>query len=658
MPVEKFQPASTREDVRAAQIKRIFPEAVKDGEIDLDALRQCLARQVPARDGRVESFNLDFPGKADAKRASTTLPRGTLIPATGEGHDEARTRNVFIEGENLEVLKLLHKAYAGKVKMIYIDPPYNTGKDFIYNDDFNEPIDVYLKRTGVIDADGHMLSTNTKVEGRFHSRWLSMMYPRLRLARDLLREDGVMFVSIGDDELANLKLIMNEIFGPECFIANFIWNTEGHTDNQLEVKVNHEYILCYRKDADVSALNSVVDPNTPGESNLRKGYAENSVTKNGTGNPPSIIRLRKGFPSSAGHLHVARSAVDPHFFTDVERLGYISRDITKKYGCEYPIRLNDMIIKDHALAMDCDVFSGWANANKLRQFNENGFVPLKESDGELSFFISNNGVVYYHKERQAATNILSVLRNFGTTERARSSLEKEGIYFSYPKPVELITYLLQLGLKENDLVVDFFAGCGTTGIALYEYNKANDTAARFLLVQMAEPVPPSSVASQKGFGSIDGIARATLRVYSERHRAAGTPNTGFKVFHLRRSHFKPWKDIVTGDVSTLDVVLDHAIHPFVDGWRVEDLLVEIMLAEGFPLDSLIKIDGGFKGNTVHEITSNGCDHALLVCLDTCIADETIQVLGTRGNSIFICLDAALTDQGKIRLAEKGLVKTI
>jgi len=215
MTIQKLRPTFTFTEDRLRELQQVVPEAFADGKINWEVLREALGEYL--EDETQEHFGLTWPGKREARRLAALPPQGTLVPTPGEGVDEETTHNLFIEGENLEVLKLLQKSYAGRVKMIYIDPPYNTGNDFIYEDDYSEPLEAYLKRTGQMDEAGRRLTTNTRASGRFHSKWLSMIYPRLLLARQLLREDGVICISIGEEEVSSLKFILNEVFGEENF---------------------------------------------------------------------------------------------------------------------------------------------------------------------------------------------------------------------------------------------------------------------------------------------------------------------------------------------------------------------------------------------------------------------------------------------------------
>ena len=251
--MEKLRPTFTFTEDLLRQLQQVVPEAFADGKINWETLREALGEHL--EDETQEHFGLTWPGKREARRLAALPPQGTLVPAPGEGVDEETTHDIFIEGENLEVLKLLQKSYAGRIKMIYIDPPYNTGNDYIYEDDYSEPLEAYLKRTGQMDEAGHKLTTNTRASGRFHSRWLSMMYPRLLLARQLLREDGVIFVSIDDNEVHHLRQVMNEVFGEENFVACLptIMNLKGNND-QYGFAGTHEYTIVFVNNKEAAVL--------------------------------------------------------------------------------------------------------------------------------------------------------------------------------------------------------------------------------------------------------------------------------------------------------------------------------------------------------------------------------------------------------------------
>ena len=407
------------------------------------------------------------------------------------------SENLIIEGDNLEALKALLPHYQNKIKCIYIDPPYNTGKEkWKYNDNVNSPI----IRKWLSDQEVNVEDLNR------HDKWLCMMYPRLKLLRELLRDDGLIFVSIGDDEVQSLKIILNDIFGPENFIVQFVWNTEGSTDNQLEVKVVHEYVLLYAKNIKLKnkAFSSVIAPDIK-EGKLFKSHIINTAVKNGKANPPNIVTLPKGFPSEVNELLLPQSKVSQEFYTEVSKLKYISRDLTDKFNIHYPIRQDVMKIKNQVLTQPCKVFSGWGNLNKLKQFIENKCNPISDIDGDFSYFISKKGVVTYQKERKNPRNILSVIRDVGTTTQAKAHLEDMGIDFDYPKPVELIKYLIKMSTDENSIILDSFAGSGTTSEAVLKLNKEDQGNRKFILIELESEIS-RTLTSQRVKKVIEGFS--------------------------------------------------------------------------------------------------------------------------------------------------------
>ena len=665
MPISKLRPAFTFTEDRLRELQAVVPEAFADGKINWDTLREALGETL--EDESQEHFGLFWPGKREARRLAAMPSKGTLIPQPGAGVDEDNTHNLFIEGDNLEVLKLLQKSYAGRVKMIYIDPPYNTGKDFIYSDDHTEPLDSYLRRTNQTDEEGQLLTSNPKASGRFHSFWLNMMYPRLKLAKELLQEDGVIFVSIGDNEVHHLKMLMNEIFGEEKFIAQFIWNTEGHTDNQFQVKVNHEYILLYTKSTEDISLGFVVDPNTRDQSNLWKGFAENSITKNGPANPQSEVILPVGFPCTEKKLKLYPTDAPSAFYKEIQNLGYITRAITQKYDVSYPIRKDAIIVKDGVLTQPCRVLSGWANVNKLKEFIGNNCEPMKDETGDtMRFYLSENGVIYYRKDRERARNILSVLRNMGTTEKMRSELEDLGVIFQYPKPKELLKYLLKIGLDSEGIVLDFFAGSCTTAQALLELNMQESGTKKFIMVQVPEAIKSDDPAYQLGFRNIAQIGQERIRKVIKEIRSKNKDqlklflekDMGFKYFKIENSHFAEWKEIPVKDIAQLQLRFDKAETPLVEGWQPANLLAEILLLQGFPLDSKVRSLPEFKANEIKQVTSEFVGHHLYICLEKKVKAETVAKINLRPEDILVCLDSALSDEAKVKLADQCNLKVI
>ncbi|MDP9799832.1 adenine-specific DNA-methyltransferase [Catenuloplanes nepalensis] len=466
-----------------ALLAELFPACVTetrdpDGSvrtaIDLDLLRTELGEHLV--EGPRERFHLDWPGKRDALLAANRPAGRALRPERDSSEDFDGTRNLFIEGDNLDALRLLQETYLSKVKVIYIDPPYNTGSDrFVYPDRFRERADDFRVRTG--------LRGNLATDGRFHSNWLSMMYQRLTLARTLLREDGVLLVSINDVEAAHLRRICDEIFGEANFLTQFVWLNEGNVDQQSTIKGMHEYVLAYARDLPRLGRPAIIDPNIADESKLFNDRIENSITKNGPANPESVITLPAGFPA---------------WFDDGE--------ITPRDD-RYPKILDPITVRNGRLTAKARLRSGWSSRNLLELFIANGCTPILDAKGRTTTFaLTDRGAIYYAKHREPdAGHVVSVLRNMGTTQQNSSMLAGWGIEFSYPKPVFLIEFLIRTFTAPHDdaLVLDFFAGSATTAHAVFRANAADGGNRRFVLVQYPEPCP--------GFGTIAELARERIR---------------------------------------------------------------------------------------------------------------------------------------------------
>ena len=652
MTIERIERQPVDDD-RTKALRELFPEVLADGRVNVDRLRELL--EGAADESSDEHYGLNWPGKQAARKQAAKAPNGTLRPAPGEGFAESTTRNLLIVGDNLECLRQLQKSYAGRIKLIYIDPPYNTGSDFIYKDDFADPVGAYLEATGQADLTG-LLTSNPRSGGRFHSRWLSMMLPRLLLARTLLSEEGLIAVSIDDHEVHALRLLLDEVFGEENFLAQIIWHNEGHTDNQYDIKVTHEYIVLYARDMDRLELGYIVDPNTRAESNLWKGFAENSITKNGPGNPASEVCLPIGFPCAISNLDLPASGVSEKFFRAVQANNrVISRELTKKFDAEYPVRLDPMKVRDGALVEPCRVYSGWGNRDKLVEFIHGGCAPLSDASGaSMKFYLSKKGVIYYRKDRPAARNIVSVWRNLGTTERMRADLERIGVHFSYPKPDELVQYLIRVaGVSHGHLVLDFFAGSGTTAEAVLKVNKEDGNERNFILVQLPEQT------SRREHPTIADITKARLNSVAKTMTdgaqelpllARAKSDVGFRVLYEDKSNVQRWIPYADTNPGTL-VKLFRSHDGLVSGWKAENVLIEVMLLEGYPLDSTRAQSPDFLDNVVYVVEHASIPARLLVCLDSEIAEGTVEKLAEFEKDTFVCCEAALTDTIKMRVAD-------
>lgn len=577
-----------------AQLKALFPELLTEGSggatVNLDVLKELVGDAVVA--DADEKYGLNWHGKRRARQLALSPSSATLLPLRDKSVNWNCSENLLIEGENLEVLKLLQKSYSKRVKMIYIDPPYNTGKDFIYADDFSEGIRSYLEKTGQSE-DGVGLTTNPETGGRMHTNWLNMMYPRLRLARSLLRLDGLIFISIDDREMATLRCVLDELFGQENYCATFVWNTEGNTDNQYQVKVNHEYVVCYYRDASFAdkAVGRVIDPNTREDSNLWKGVADNNINKNNPENPPAIVELPIGFPCAEEQLFYPRKNVDDEFFKQTALDKFISDAVCERYGIEkksgLPVKLDDMVVRDYKLAQRCRIYVGMANRKKLVEFIANDCKPILDDGSPLGFYLNSNAAVRYTRQNERPRNILSVLRGVGTTEKTRTYLKGMGIYYDYPKPLPLIEYLIKIGCEDpKGIVVDFFAGSGTTGHAVMNLNRAEGSERRFICVQIPEITDESGDARVRGFSNLSAICRKRLELASSAQESEDggvfgdlKKNGGFRFYRLADSNFKAW---APNPENLQESLVDHAEHLTI-GRTEEDIIVELLCRFGIDL---------------------------------------------------------------------------
>ena len=635
MSITPLDKSDTLQAEKIVALKDLFPQAFSDGKLNLDALKEELGDLVDELPAGEEHYGLNWPGKRDAKKLATKPPTGTLKPVPGEGVNEDTTKNLIIEGDNLEVLRIMQKAYAGRIKMIYIDPPYNTGNDFVYKDDFKEPVESYLRKSGQADEEG-LLVANPKASGRFHSNWLNMMYPRLRLARNLLKDDGVIFVSIDDNEVKNLRLVLDEIFGEENFLSVFVWVNDGNIDNQSKIKNNHEYIAAYAKNEVSFVAPPVIDPNIPENSKLFKEFIENTIVKNGPKNPPSDILLPTNFPAS-----FEMGVIEPNQNDDF-----------------YP-KLSDRVsVKNYKTDNEVTLRSGWSSSELLQAFISNNFMAVKDLKGqETTFTITESGAVYVKKKRsENQSHVLTVLRKMGTVQGMSSELEEIGISFDYPKPKELMSYLCKLATNKGDLVLDFFAGSGSTAHGVLDLINKGFEERNFVLIQLPEPTKETSVANRDGFAVISEITKQRVRRIAN-ILANQIENVGFKSLRLSQSNFRKWSDFEGSDPQALGQLFEALETPFVDGWTPEGVLTEVMLTEGFPLDSEVTRAEGFAGK-VQQVKHPELDLTLLLCLDEALEKGIVQALAGLENTVFVCRESALSDELKLGLKDVITVKTL
>jgi len=605
----------TSADVTAEHLeglKELLPEAFTEGKVDFERLRQTLGDVVDT--GR-ERYGLSWAGKADAIRAVQTPSVGTLIPAPGESVNFDTTENLIIEGENLEVLKLLQKSYHGKIKMIYIDPPYNTGNEFIYSDDYKEPLKQYLHLTGQVSEEGVKLTTNTETSGRYHSNWLSMMYPRLFLARNLLRDDGVIFVSIDDHEIHNLRLLMDEIFGPENFLGCVVRATGTTTGQDAKgFGSSFDYVLAYARSDAFSLFGlplSEKDKARFNNEDERGRYSLLQLRKTGSAD------RKEDRPS----MYYPITAPDGSEVLPVGPGGYKSR---WRFGQEkYNEAVKDKLIE-------------WK----------------KTTRGEKTTWIPY--VKYYLEGRTKRPSPLWI----DLDGNKKASLELKELLgekvFENPKPTALLLRLIRLSTSgDEDLILDFFAGSGTTAHGVIQANNGDGGARKFILIQLPEPTDEGSPARSAGYQTIADICKDRIRRVIGKMRAEtssqllpenGKLDLGFRVFKLASSNFKIWEgekvpQDAEGLAEQLKLYADHVL----EGRSQRDILYELILKSGLPLTAKIE-EKAVTGKTVYSVA----DGLLLICLEDEVTAELLRGMMDLKPQQIICLDRAFRGNDQLK----------
>jgi len=544
-------------------LKKILPEAFTEEKIDWEKLKAALGENIEFRE---ERYHLNWAGKSEAFRALQTPTTATLVPDKDESVNFDNTENLFIEGENLEVLKVLQKSYFGKIKMIYIDPPYNTGNDFIYSDKFAESREDYLKRSGTKDENGLItregLFRNSKDSGHYHSNWLSMMYPRLFLARNLLREDGVIFVSIDDNEVHNLRMLMNEVFGEENFIDCMIWKKRygGGAKEKYLVSL-HEYILVFSKSTE--DLPEIFIPLS--NESIARYYKQKDSNFNTRG--PYRTHPLEATKSMGDRKNLIYPIIAPD-----------GSKIMPKRQWLWSIERTTESIKNNEIEFIKGKNNEWTVHSK--QY-------LKEINGEIrkdkAFSIVDN--VY----TQHGTN--EIIKLFGNAQ-----------IFPFPKPSQLIKKIINIGLQNNDgIVLDFYSGSCTTAHAVLDLNKEDGGNRKFIMVQMPEPCDEKSEAYKAGYKTIAEIGKERIRRVIKKIKkddegkfdfAKSGQDLGFKVFRLRQSNFKIWRSDRIGSEEELLRQMERHADPVAKDAEIDDILYELLLKSGKELTSEIEYKDG------------------------------------------------------------------
>lgn len=550
------------------QLKLIFPEAFSEGGIDFDTLRQLLGDQGVIDEGE-EKYGLNWHGKKKARQNALSPSTGTLLPCPKQSVKWDTTKNIFVEGDNLEVLKLLQKSYAGKIRLIYIDPPYNTGGEFIYPDRFQENLDVYLKYTGQVDAEGARFTSNVETSGRKHTNWLNMMYPRLRLARSLLAADGFIFISIDDNESANLRKICDEIFGEENFIADVTWkHTQQSKNDEPYFSRNKNTLICYRKGAELKRLR------LPRTEEDNKNYSNPDKDPKGD--------WRTGDVRSPSYRQTLRF------------------NVTTPSG---------------KIIAPPDNGWRWAESTLLE----------KIGTGEIVFSADETRIIrkIYLADQEGRTpeNVWQGER-FGTTREANAEIKDlfdGSAPFDTPKPTNLIKAIMDLiGDDKDYTVLDFFAGSASTAHAVLEKNIADNASRRFIMVQLPEHIDEDSDVAKMGFKNISDISKERIRRAIKKIESANensVADLGFKVFKLAGSNIRAWNP----DRADLEeTLLSHQEH-LIEGRSELDVLYELLLKRGIDLAAPIE-EKEFSGKKVYSIGYG----ALFACLDESLPHASIE----------------------------------
>lgn len=598
------------------ELLRLFPEIrTEGGKIDFERLKLALGEVV---DVGKERYGMNWPGKADCFKTIQMPSLGTLRPCSEESINFETTEHLIIEGDNLEVLKLLQKSYLGKVKMIYIDPPYNTGNDFIYPDNYSESLQTYLEYTGQVDAEGKKFSTNAETDGRFHSKWLNMMYPRLYLARNLMRDDGMIFVSCDDNEVHNLRALMNEVFGEENFIASVIWQKVYSPKNSARhFSEDHDYIVTYARHAEIW------------RPELLPRTEEMEARYDNTDNDP------RG-PWKPG---------------DLSARNYYSEGL-------YPIQCPSgrkidgpppgtywRVSRQKFLELDQDKRIWWGK-------DGNNVPAIKRFLSEV--------------KQGRVPQTLWPYSEVGHTQDAKRQL-MECVAFEHTdnvldtvKPTGLIRRMLQISTcpQEADIVLDFFAGSGSTGHAVLEQNLQDSGNRQFILVQLPEPLP----TPESRLKTIADITKERIRrVITERNKedesklpdgGAKKQDLGFKLFKLAGSNLKPWNAEAPHEVGSLEKQLDLHVNHIREGRTGDDLLYEILLKSGYPLTTSVEVLQ-VVGKQVHSVSGG----LLFVCLERELTLELIRAMAEKKPERVVCLDEGFASNDQLKANAVQIFKT-
>lgn len=587
------------EQAEMEKLKEVFPQCFAEGKLDIDKLLSLCGEYI---DNDFEKYKFEWKGKIESLKLAQKRSTGTLRPCKAESVNFDETKNLYIEGDNLEVLKLLQTAYYNKIKMIYIDPPYNTGNDFVYEDDFADPMARYKEVTQ------QTTKSNAETMGRYHTNWLNMMYPRLRLAYNLLAEDGVIFISIDDNEITNLRKLCDEIFGEENFVAEFIWKSRQNKDNRntTGVSIDHEYILCYSKSNSIRAL---------------KGAERKTEQYTNPDNDP------RGPWASANMAGLLPENLRPNCHYDLINPKTGINYGKPEMGWRYDKHTMSKLIEEDRII--------WPDSPSGRP-RKKSF--LSEISVVLPGYSSLVGVDLYTR---TATKEVQDLFN--------------GKFFDYPKPVDLVKDFIQQTTTDDDIILDFFSGSATTAHATMKLNAEDGACRRFICVQLPELCDTNSEAHKAGFNNICEIGKERIRLSGKKILEENTQmelgdeeksplDVGFKVFKLDTSNLKIWDGTPIQD-KQIDLFyerLNAMIDTVKDDRTDMDVVYEVMLKMGIPLD--VEVQYMEINDKIAYIVG---DFILMICLADKITAEDIEAMAQYAPAKIICAEAGFADDSAL-----------
>lgn len=590
---------------------RLFPEVkTEGGKVDFERLKLVLGERV---DVGKERYGMNWPGKAECFKTIQSPSMGTLRPCPEESVNFDCTENLIIEGDNLEALKLLQKSYMGKVKLIFVDPPYNTGNDFIYPDNFSESLQTYLEYTGQIDSAGRKFGTNTDTAGRFHSRWMNMMYPRLYLAKNLLRNDGAIFITIDDNEQRNLRNICDEIFGEENFVANVIWQKKYAVSNDDPgIAPMHDHILVYQRSEDFNRnLLQRTEKQTSRYTNFDNDPRGDWSSDNYVSNKSRFERPTLWYPIT-----------HPKTGEDV----WPEESAVWRYSKEK----HSQMVREERLYWGPDLSYKKPRLKRFLSEVQAGVVPSTWWPFQE---------VGHNDEGQKETAVLLGPKVFST-----------------PKPVRLLRRIIEIGAGKDDLIMDFFAGSGATAHAVLDLNQADSGNRKFILIQLPEPT------DREDYPNIADITKERVRrvIKSLNDKNVGEldlnnakkQDRGFQAFKLAESNFKAWNADLPHEVKNLEKQLDLHIEHIRKDRTAEDILYEILLKSGFPLTTQIETLE-MEGKSVFSVAGG----ALLICLERVLTLKLVRAMAEMQPERVVCLDEGFAGNDQLKTNAVQIFKT-